>query len=425
MSKKPPTAVTATKVELDRPIKSQQTIEALFTQYQKAFQRVAAEGLDVGRMMQVAIMTMSRSQDLLDCTAISLLGAFMLSAQMGLDLAVKEAYLVAFRNKYTKQREVQLIPDYRGLIKLARNTGQIKDLWARLVYSGEKFNAIEGDSPRLDHTPNYKIDRKPANIVAAYSIATWEDNRMTFEVITRDKIERARKASASTEGPWSTDYDEMALKTAIKHRCKTLPRSAKLITAMALDERAELGKPQSIELISDGDMTLAQMGPEAPDTAPGDDRQDGSILLVSGTQQGKILTWIKQYKWTETETRQMLKRLQPDIDVTVATLQEVICQIPDKVFDNVIDTLEKGQNAARAAEAQAQPAQPQEAPARKNERDPDSPISEDEYKDLWSLAVENEKTSEAKKFAKSLGYDGLRAVKAKDLSKIIDYIRKK
>lgn len=428
---KNPKTVTTTKIEMDRPVKSQQTVEALFAQYQTAFKRVAAEGLDLRRMMQVAVMAMARSQDLLGCTAISLLGAFMQAAQMGLDLGMKEAYLVPFKNKYTKQMDVQLIPDYRGLIKLARNTGQIKDLWGRLVYKGEKFNVVEGDNPHLDHKPDYSLDRTTKSIVAAYTIATWDDNRMTFEVITRDKIERARKAAASESGPWTTDYDEMAIKTAIKHRCKTLPRSHQLVTALALDERAELGRPQNIELVGEGDLTLAQMGPDPPEDAPGQDQQESTVVLISGTQQGKALTWIKQYKWSETQVRQMLvKALPGTIDASAPTLQEVVCQIPDAKFEEIIAILEKGPGPASNGDEPPPVATPgattqPEAPAKPAaDRNPETEISDDEYNDLWAFAVEHDMAGDAQKLAKSLGYPKLRNVKLKDLKKIFDHIRK-
>ena len=442
MSKTPTkttTVATTTKVELDQPIATQKTVETLFAQYQTAFKRVAAEGLDLSRLMQVAIMTMSRSPELLGCTAVSLLGAFMQAAQMGLDLGMREAYLVPYKNKFNKGTpEVQLIPDYRGLIKLARQSGQIKDLWARLVYKGERWKVVEGDNPRLDHTPDYNVDRSPKNIIAAYTIATWEDNRLTFEVVTREKIERAKKASASETGPWSTDYDEMALKTAIKHRCKTLPRSHRMISALELDERAELGKPQNIELVGDGERLMAQVGPEiTAGPEPG-----GDVVLISPTQQGKMLAWFKQHKWTESDARRMLASTIPSllIDASAPTLAEVVAQVPDKVFETFIETIEKGPpkrpsdegpEPERATASAPEGPSPAAAPAPEKptktqappQPTPESEISEDQYNDLWSMAVDADCTGEAQRYAKSLGYAKLRNVMIMDLEKVARLIQ--
>jgi recombination protein RecT len=419
---------TTTKVELEKPVKSQQTIEHLFAQYQTAFAIVAAQGLDVQRMMRVAIMAMSRSPQLLECTAISLLGAFMQAAQMGLDLGMGEAHLVPFKNKFTHQPEVQLIPDYKGLLKLVRNSGQVKDCWARLVYKGEKFRVIEGDNPKLTHEPDFSIERKSSQIVAAYTIVVWDDGRTTFEVISRDKIERAHKASASGDsGPWGTDYDEMALKTAIKHRSKILPRSDKLTQAIALDERAELGRPQNIELLKTGDHFLAAIGPDvsAQDQASG----GPAIVLISGTQQGKFTAWLKQYGWSEPQARQMLKHeLGAAIDVSLAAMNEVVCQIPDSRFESLIEILEKGPGGKIAPTG---PAKPKEGPAKTatpeqaNDNEGEKEITKEQYDDLWAMVSEKQIAQAVKTFAKEqLGYSKLPSIKQKDLMKVIEFANK-
>ena len=130
--------VPKTEIDLAKPLASAPTVEMLFAQYRRSFEIAAPQHLDINRVMQVALMTVSRSPYLLECTSASLLAAFMLSVQLGLDIGAKECHLVPFKNK-SGIKEVQLVPDYRGVLKLVRNSGQICNARARAVFRQDHF----------------------------------------------------------------------------------------------------------------------------------------------------------------------------------------------------------------------------------------------------------------------------------------------
>lgn len=261
-----PSKVELIKVDIAKPLQSGDNVAALLAQYQKSFARVAPQHLDINRMLRVALMTMQRSPYLLGATGSSLLGAFMLAAQLGLDIAAKEAYLVPFNNSKTRMREIQLVPDYRGIMKLVRNSGQVSNMRARVVYKEDFFILEEGMNPRLEHKPNFDVEKKDENIIGCYSIADFcdADRKPTgykdAHFISRQHIERVRNGSPSKDsGPWKDFYSEMAMKTCVKHHSKSLPQSVELAQAMILDNRAEMNKPQQIELTASGDLLLADI----------------------------------------------------------------------------------------------------------------------------------------------------------------------
>lgn len=202
--------------------------------------------LSADRMLRIAMTSVRRTPKLLACNQQSLLGAIMQAAQLGLepDGVLGHAYLVPFKE------EVQLIVGYKGLVDLARRSGQLSTIFARVVYSEDQFEYAYGLTERLEHIPSGKSEQ--GELKAVYAVARLKDGGTQFEVMTRGEIEKIRERSrAKDDGPWVTDYAEMAKKTVLRRLCKMLPASVELSRAVALDERAELGLPQQLEDVID------------------------------------------------------------------------------------------------------------------------------------------------------------------------------
>ncbi|EKF2878464.1 recombinase RecT, partial [Escherichia coli] len=83
-------------------------------------------------------------------------------SQLGLEpgSALGHAYLLPFGNKNEKsgKKNVQLIIGYRGMIDLARRSGQIASLSARVVREGDEFNFEFGLDEKLIHRPGENED---------------------------------------------------------------------------------------------------------------------------------------------------------------------------------------------------------------------------------------------------------------------------
>ena len=230
----------------------------------------------VDRFVRICLSTVQKNPELLDCEPATFIAAVYQCAQLGLetDGVLGQAYLVPFKNKGVK--EVQLIPGYRGLMKLAYQTGEVSSIRARVVRERDKFGYGFGLFERLEHEPHRGQDA--GELVAVYAVARIKGvEDPLFIVLERWEIDKIRERSkASQNGPWVTDYDEMAKKSAIRRLCKMLPASVEkdnLGRAVALDERAEAGVPQQIEIIdaeeaSPAPAAAAEAAAPAPSEPP-------------------------------------------------------------------------------------------------------------------------------------------------------------
>lgn len=195
------------------------------------------------RMARVAMTEIRKTPKLLQADPTTLMGAIMQLAQLGLEPggALGHAYLLPFENRKAGTVDVQLIVGYRGMIDLARRSGQIVSIEARAVYRDDEFAVTLGLNSDIHHVPAWeKADRGPLTFV--YAVAKLKDGGVQFDVMSRAEIEKIRaRSKAANYGPWVTDFDEMAKKTVTRRLFKYLPVSIELQRAVGLDEGAENG----------------------------------------------------------------------------------------------------------------------------------------------------------------------------------------
>ncbi|WP_312839295.1 recombination protein RecT [Pantoea piersonii] len=216
------------------------------------------------RLARIAMTELRKTPKLMQCDQMSFLGAIMQCAQLGLEHggALGHAYLLPFdkRQKQGNQwvtvaTETQLIIGYRGMIDLARRSGQIVSLSARAVFENDKFSYAYGLEEKLEHVPNE--DGNPGALTHVYAVARLKDGGVQFEVMSKAAVDKVRALSKSGDkGPWVDHYEEMAKKTAIRRLFKYLPVSIELQRAVNLDEKAETDVPQDNASIITGEYEV-------------------------------------------------------------------------------------------------------------------------------------------------------------------------
>jgi len=240
-------------------------IRTLLEKSRKQFEMALPKHLPADRLLRVAMTSIQRNPLLLKCTQTSLLACIMTCAQLGLepDQFLGQAYLIPFKNnKKGGLYECQIIPGYRGYISLARRTGEVQTLSSQVVYENDAFALCYGTEDKLEHRPAMNGDRGKA--IGAYCVIKYKDGGYSFDFMSRDDIEKIRKRSkAANDGPWVTDWDEMAKKTVIRRHIKLAPLSIEFQTAAVLEDRAMTGESQ-MDLIgsfgADEDVIDAETG---------------------------------------------------------------------------------------------------------------------------------------------------------------------
>lgn len=196
---------------------------------------IVANGLKPDRLIKIAIGAASKNPKILECSPITVYRAITEAAQLGLEAGgpLGHAYLVPYGN------QCQLIVSYKGMIDLARRSGQILSIEARVVYAGDEFDYQYGLEPKCRHVPK-AVDLDDAKITHAYAVAHLVGGGTQFEVMTRAQIESIRSKSRSgSSGPWRDHFAEMSKKSAVRRLFKYLPISIETADAFAKEDVAE------------------------------------------------------------------------------------------------------------------------------------------------------------------------------------------
>lgn len=241
------------------------TLNDLFNDMMPAIKQAIPKHMTPERLLRIATTSIRQNPKLKICTPHSLLGAVMQCAQLGLEPSVLgHAYLIPYKNKNKETGqfvdECQFQIGYKGLIELARRTGQISSIMAHGVHEKDEFEYEYGINDKLRHVPS-DGDRGP--ILKYYAVAKFKDGGYAFIVMSKRDIEihRDRFSKTSKYGPWVDHFDEMAKKTVLKALMKYMPISVEFQKAVDQDETTKHydGSEEMADIIDVTDYS--QQGP--------------------------------------------------------------------------------------------------------------------------------------------------------------------
>lgn len=190
-----------------------------------------------------AVQTVRESDSLQKCAPNSLKNAIMNIALTGASLnpTLQQAYLIPRKGKCC------LDFSYRGLCKIATDSGGVYDIDATVVHEKDFFDYEMGLDPYLKHKPS--LDPDPGPPIYVYAVAILPPgNIKKFIVLNKKEIEKVKKTSQAKSGPWVEWEEEMWRKTAVKKLYKLLPQTERMSTAVAvLNAHEGLAKPSKAE----------------------------------------------------------------------------------------------------------------------------------------------------------------------------------
>lgn len=213
------------------------SVRSLFSKQRDEIVKALPQHLDADTFIRVFLTAINKTPKLLECSQASLMQAAMDLAQLGLvaDSVMGLAYLIPFNDR---QRGMicQLIVGYQGYIELAYRSPKVKAIRWNVVHAKDRFDYVDGFEPRLVHTPC--DDEDPGPLVNAYAICKLDGGEMTYAVLNRRDIMKAKSASKSANSdysPWTTWEEPMWAKTCVKAMLKRVPKSRELEQAYAKD----------------------------------------------------------------------------------------------------------------------------------------------------------------------------------------------
>ena len=208
------------------------TLKGILTskEMEEQFSKALPKHLSADRFIRCSLTALTRSPKLKDCTQESFMKCLLDLSAFGLEPDGRRAHLIPYGNQCT------LIIDWKGLAELAMRSGIIAKLHADIVCENDAFTYDMGEV--TTHTIDWKKPR--GEMYAAYAMAQTKTGEKFFAVMSKDEIEAIRKRSrAGNSGPWQTDYNEMAKKTAFRRLAKWLPLSAEFRDANERDHDLE------------------------------------------------------------------------------------------------------------------------------------------------------------------------------------------
>ena len=270
-------SLTAQNKETTVVEKKPKTIFDVIQAGAKQFATALPKHINTDRFVRIAITTIRQNPKLAQCSQESLLGALMVSAQLGLEPGtLGQCYLIPFENKKLGKVECQFQIGYKGLIELLRRSGQLSDIYSYAVYENDDFNIEYGLSRTLTHKPNFD---ERGEIKGFYAVAILKDGAKAFEYMTKDEVvkheEKYRKGSYKNE-VWNKNFEEMAQKTVVKKLLKWLPVSVEFLENIEKDDKsfkvADTKNAEDIQIIeNNGDIINAETGEFIEDAGEKDD----------------------------------------------------------------------------------------------------------------------------------------------------------
>jgi recombination protein RecT len=246
----PPATSALTKT--DKPLTLKQEISGDYFKSQLAL--ALPKHMTPDRFVRVALTAILKTPKLLDCTKESVVQCMLNCSALGLEPDGRRAHLIPYGNSCT------LIIDYKGLVELARRSGDVSNILAQIVCANDTFTWENGE---VKHQINFKMDR--GEMYAAYAVITFKDGTKQSDVMTKAEIDAIRKRSrASNSGPWVTDYNEMAKKTVFRRATKWITLSPEVADALEKDE-AEVVPSKPKHTLEIGDSAAPSEAPESPE----------------------------------------------------------------------------------------------------------------------------------------------------------------
>jgi recombination protein RecT len=245
----------AGKAPATQPASPANTIAAYLKKMEGEIARALPKHMTPERLSRIALTTIRTNPKLLECNVPSLMAAVMQAAQLGLEPGlIGHCYIIPYG------KEATFIIGYKGMIDLARRSGQIQSINAHVVYDNDFIELEYGLEDKLKHVPwHLRSDKKfteSGDIKGAYMVAKFKDGGHQIHYMPYAEIMKHRDRSSGymnakkynrTDNPWISDEEEMCKKTVVRSGWKFLPISVEMASTVTKDETTHLDAKEVLD----------------------------------------------------------------------------------------------------------------------------------------------------------------------------------
>jgi recombination protein RecT len=269
------------------------------------FRPLLPSSINPDKFQAIVIAAVSGNPKLLDCTRESLWKACIQGAELGLSLnpTLGEADILPVWNGRLKKNEAQFRPRYKGLMKLALQSGEVTSIRSVLVHENDEFEEIRGLREDIIHKPARGERGAMTHVYCVWNLKSQSEPQ--FEVMDRAQVMRIKARSSSKNqqgeivGPWVSDEPEMWRKTVVRRASKYMPISCDAFQrAVAVDNIVEGGG--EVDITEDGEIIDITAEPEVEfddgaqvsaieDTLP--DEPEDAVAMVEFMPTDDWQTW--------------------------------------------------------------------------------------------------------------------------------------
>lgn len=220
--------------------------KTLLTRAWPRIQKVMPRHASPERLFQLYVSTVNQTPRLAECTPYSLLSCVMKCSALGMEPSAVDglgrAYILPYYSKKRRAFEATFILGYKGIIDLARRSGQLISIETGAVYEGEPVRLwVDDTGKHISHEPSLDGLHDASKLRGVYCRAELTGGGTVVEYMSRAEVDAIRRRSKSPDsGPWVTDYEAMARKTVLRRAAPYLPMSVEAHEAI---ERADETTP--------------------------------------------------------------------------------------------------------------------------------------------------------------------------------------
>ena len=266
-------------------------VNRMLAESRPAMEEVLPAAVPAERHVRTALTLWRTDEKLQACTPESFAGVVLAAAQLhlSLDRNLQQAFIIPRGKKVNGSyiQQATLLVGYPGIVKLARDTGQVADFTATLVHEHDSFAFALGTHKRLEHT--WTLTDPRGRCIGGYLYVRLSSGEQHIYLMTMAELQEARlqildkKGIRLVEGPggargykqgqsggeyevsdeaWVHDPVPMYIKTMIRRGSKTIPLGDLYTRAVGLDEAGDREQPQYLDEAIRGVLPDGQGAPE-------------------------------------------------------------------------------------------------------------------------------------------------------------------